>query len=66
MHDKNDKLMLETSQKDDIYVVKHIAKKLDEFVLSVMCQWCEYETVYFNQVTELMSLDLSVQNVNCD
>ena len=66
IHDENDKLVLETSQKDDVYIVKYIAKRLDEFALSAICQWCEYETVYFNQVTELMSLDLSVQNVNCD
>ena len=38
MHDKNGKLVLETPQKGDIYVVKHIAKKLDEFALSVTCQ----------------------------
>ena len=66
MHDENGKLMLETSQKDDIYVVKHIAKKLNEFSLSAMCQWCEHETAYSSQVTELMNLDLSVQNVNHD
>ena len=33
MHNENDKLMLETSQKDDIYVVKHIVKRLNEFAL---------------------------------
>ena len=38
MHNENGKLVLETSQKDDIYVVKYIAKKLDEFALSAMCQ----------------------------
>ena len=46
MYDENDKLMLKTSQKDDIYVVKHIAKRLNKFALSVMCQQCEYKTVY--------------------
>ena len=66
MHNENDKLVLETSQKGDIYVVKYIAKRLDEFALSATCQWCEHETAYFSQVTELMSSDLSVQNVNCD
>ena len=44
MHNENDKLMLETPQKDDVYVVKHIAKKLDEFALLTTCQWCEHET----------------------
>ena len=38
MHDENDKLVLETPQKDGVYVVKHIAKELDEFALSAMCQ----------------------------
>ena len=66
MHDENDKLMLETPQKGGVYVVKHIAKKLDEFALSAMCQWCEHETACSSQVTELMSSDLSVQDVNCD
>ena len=66
MYDENDKFMLETSQKDDIYVVKYIAKRLDEFALSATCQWCEHETACSSQVTELMSSDLSVQNVNCD
>ena len=60
MHDENDKLMLETSQKDDIYVVKYIAKRLDEFALSVMCQWCEHKTACSSQVTELTDSDLSV------
>ena len=66
MHNENDKLVLETPQKDDVYVVKHIAKRLDEFALSAMCQWCEHETACSSQVTELMGPDLSVQNVNCD
>ena len=66
MHNENGKLVLETSQKDDIYVVKYIAKRLDEFALSAMCQQCEHETICSSQVTELMSSDLSVQNVNHD
>ena len=66
MHNRDDKLVLETSQKGGVYVVKHIAKKLHEFALSAMCQWCEHKTVCSSQVTELMSSDLSVQNVNCD
>ena len=66
MHNENGKLVFETSQKDDVYVVRHIAKKLDEFALLIMCQWCEHETAYSSQVTELMNSDLSVQNVNCD
>ena len=66
MHNENGKLVLETSQKDDVYVVKHIAKRLNEFALSAMCQWCEHETACSSQVTELMGSDLSVQNVNCD
>ena len=45
MHNENGKLMLETSQKDDIYVDKHIAKRLNEFALLTMCQQCEHETV---------------------
>ena len=60
LHDENDKLMLETSQKDDIYVVKHIAKRLNEFVLSATCQWCEHKTAYSSQVTEFIDSDLSV------
>ena len=66
MHNREDKLMLETSQKGGVYVVKHIAKKLDEFASLTMCQWCEHKTAYSSQVTELISSDLSVQNVNCD
>ena len=30
--------MLEAPQKGGVYVVKHIAKGLDEFALSAMCQ----------------------------
>ena len=66
MHNRDSKLVLETSQKGDVYVVKHIAKRLHEFALSAMCQWCEHKTACSSQVTELMSSDLSVQNVNCD
>ena len=60
IHNENDKLMLETSQKDDVYVDKYIVKRLDKFALSAMCQQCEYKTVYFSLVTELIDSDLSV------
>ena len=60
MHNENDKLVLKTSQKDDVYVVKHIAKRLNEFALLTMYQWCEHKTAYSSQVTELTDSDLSV------
>ena len=66
MHNGNGKLMLEAPQKGGVYVVKHIAKGLDEFALSAMCQQCEHETACSSQVTELMGPDLPVQDVNCD
>ena len=48
MYDENNKFMFKMFQKDDVYVVKYIVKKLNEFALSAMCQWCEYKTVYFS------------------
>ena len=45
MHDKDGKLVIETSGKGSVYVVKHIAKGLHEFALSAMCQQYEHETV---------------------
>ena len=66
MHDRDDKFVFEMLQKDDVYVVKYIVKKLYEFALSAMCQWCEHKTACSDQVIKLMSSDLSVQNVDHD
>ena len=60
MHDKDDKLVIETPEKGGVYVVKHIAKGLHEFALSAMCQQYEHETVCSSQVSELTGSDLPV------
>ena len=60
MHDKDDKLVIETSGKGSVYVVKHITKSLHEFALSAMCQQYEHETVCSSWVSKLTGPDLSV------
>ena len=59
MHNENDKLMLKTSQKDDIYVVKYIAKKLDEFTLLTICLYVSNVNIRLH--TLVKSLNLWIQ-----
>ena len=70
MCDKHDKIIIETQEQEDIYIVKHITKDLNEFALSAMCQQCESEIALSSQINELTGSDLWVWNVftdhNCD
>ena len=58
MCDRHDKVIIETQEQEDIYIVKHIIKDLNEFALSAMCQQCESEIALSSQINELTGSDL--------
>ena len=66
MCDRHDKIIIETWEQEDIYIVKHITKDLNEFALSAMCQQCESEIALSSQINKLMSSDLWVWNALTD
>ena len=66
MCDRHDKIIIETWEQEDIYIVKYIIKDLNEFALSAMCQQCESEIALSSQINELTGSDLWVWNALTD
>jgi len=57
MCDKHSKIIIEASEQDEVYIVKYIAKSLNEFVLISVVHTLHSETAFLTA-----ALDISLYN----